>query len=246
MTGHSDIEDTRIVIIGGGSGIGFAVARKAIESGAHVVIGGRGVDRLGDAAARLGPAATYRRVDTADKGSIAAFFAGIAADFGRFQHLFTPAATYALGPIGEIDDETAESPFRSKFWGQYWAVRDALPHIDAAGSITLMAGAAGARPLKGASAYAACNSAIEGLGRALAVELAPIRVNTISPGTIDGHLWRHRPEAVREAAFSHYAQIALAARPGTEDEVADAVLLLMRNRFMTGSVLYPDGGYTLR
>jgi NAD(P)-dependent dehydrogenase (short-subunit alcohol dehydrogenase family) len=242
MTKHSELENARVVIIGGGSGIGMAVAQKAIGAGATVVIGGRNENRLAQATGSLGPAASYRQVDTADKSSIRSFFAGI----GRFQHLFTPAATYALGPIDEIDDETAESPFRSKFWGQYWAVRDALPHIDEAGSITLMAGAAGARPLKGASAYAACNSAIEGLGRALAVEIAPIRVNTISPGTIDGHLWGQRPEAEREAAFSHYAQIALAGRPGTEDEVAQAVLFLMENRFMTGSVLYPDGGYTLR
>jgi NAD(P)-dependent dehydrogenase (short-subunit alcohol dehydrogenase family) len=242
MTEHLELEDTRVLVIGGGSGIGFALAQKAISAGASVLIGGRNEDRLANAVDELGAAASYGRVDTADKTSIRAFFAAA----GRFQHLFTPAATYGLGPIDQIDDDNAESPFRSKFWGQYWAVRDALPYIDQAGSITLMAGAAGARPLKGASAYAACNSAIEGLGRALAVELAPVRVNTVSPGTIDGHLWRQRPEPLREAAFSHYRQAALAGRPGTEDEVADAVLFLMRNRFMTGSVIYPDGGYALR
>src|SRR5690606_17801379 len=103
-----------------------------------------------------------------------------------------------------------------------------------------------ARPLKGAAAYAACNSAIESLGRALALELAPVRVNTVSPGTIDGHLWRSRPDAVREPAFAHYASITALGRPGTEDEVADTVVFLMQNSFMTGTTLYPDGGYTLR
>lgn len=242
MAFGTELQNRTVVVIGGGSGIGLAVARKAVEAGARVVIGGRDEGRLTAAVASLGASAGARRIDTADKSSIQAFFNG----FGRFDHLFTPAATYTVVPVDQDDDEAAESPFRSKFWGQYWTVRHALRHISEAGSVTLMAGAAGARPLKGASAYAACNSAVEGLGRALAVELAPIRVNTVSPGTIDGHLWQQRPENVREAAFAHYSGLALAGRPGTEEEVADAVLFLMRNRFMTGSVLYPDGGYALR
>lgn len=191
--------------------------------------------------AGLGPEAAAHPVDTGDVCSLKAFFAAV----GRFDHLFVPAAAYLVGPIDQLDDEAAESPFRSKFWGQYRAAREALKYIDPAGSITLMAGAAGARPIKGAAAYAACNSAIEGLGRALAIELAPVRVNTVSPGTIDGDLWRGRPEPIREAAFSGYARMALAGRPGTEDEVADCVLFLMANGFMTGSTLYPDGGYVL-
>lgn len=236
------LNGTKIAIVGGGSGIGFRVAQKAIEQGAQVVLGGRSEDRLLSAADRLGAAASTHRIDTLDKGSIRAFFDHV----GSFDHLFTPGATYALGPIDQIDDEVAESPFKSKFWGQYWAVRDALPTLSKDGSITLMAGAAGARPPKTAAAYAACNCALEGLGRALAVELSPVRVNTISPGTIDGDLWQRRPAEVREAAFSGYARDALVGRPGTEDEVADTVLFLMGNRFITGSTLYPDGGYALR
>jgi NAD(P)-dependent dehydrogenase (short-subunit alcohol dehydrogenase family) len=241
MSSGSELEGRVVVVIGGGSGIGLAVATKAVAAGARVVIGGRGTERLSRALETLGPSARAHPVDTADKDTIKAFFAAV----GAFDHLFTPAASYGLGPIAEIDDDVAESPFRSKFWGQYWAVRHAIGHIASTGSIVLMAGAAGARPLKGASAYAACNSAIEGLGRALAVELAPVRVNTVSPGTIDGHLWRQRPDHVREQAFDQYRQLSLAGRPGTEDEVAETVLFLMKNSFMTGSVLYPDGGYVL-
>lgn len=234
--------DQTVVVIGGGSGIGLTVARQAVGRGARVVLGGRDESKLRAAIDELGPAAVGHRVDTGDRASIAAFFEAV----GVVDHLFTPAASYVVGPIDQLDPDAAESPFRSKFWGQYWSVHHALPHFPGAGSITLMAGAAGARPLRGAAAYAACNSAIEGLGRALAVDLAPIRVNTISPGTIDGNLWRSRPEEVRESAFAQYGALALAGRPGTEDEVADTVLFLMTNGFMTGSVLYPDGGYTLR
>lgn len=230
------------VIIGGGSGIGLTVARKFVAAGGSVVIGGRTAAKLEAAAAALGDRARAIPVDTHDRASLRGFF----AEIPQLDHLFVTAATYGLGPIDQIDDATAESPFRSKFWGQYHAVREALPRISRDGSIVLMAGAAGARPLKGASAYAACNSAIEGLGRALAVELEPIRVNTVSPGTIDGDLWQGRPAEIRDFAFGTYRELALARRPGSEEEVADAVLFLMGNAFMNGSTLYPDGGYALR
>lgn len=109
-----------------------------------------------------------------------------------------------------------------------------------------MAGTAGARPVKGGAVYASCNSSIEGLDRGLAIDLAPIRVNTISPGTINSYLWQNRPAEIRDVAFEHYGQISLTGCPGTEAEVADTVLYLMGNSFMTGSTLYPDDGYALR
>ncbi len=232
----------RIVLIGGGSGIGFRVAQRVIAEGARVVIGSRDETRLASAVKSLGDAATAHPVDTSDKTSIRRFF----DQLDGIDHLFISAANYTLGPIEAISDDEAESPFRSKFWGQYWTVRDALPHLAGDGSVTLMAGAAGARPIKGVPAYIACNSAIEGLGRALAVDLSPIRVNVISPGTVDGHLWQGRPQAVRDAAFAGFSEMSTVGRPGTEDEVADCVLFLMKNGFVTGSTLYPDGGFVLR
>lgn len=236
------LRDETVVVIGGSSGIGLAVATMARAEGARLVLGARDPTRLDTARAGLGDAARAITVDTSRRESIDSFFAQV----GRFDHLLVTAATYSVVPIDDPDDEAAESPFRSKFWGQYRAVRAALPYLAPSGSITLMAGAAGARPLKGGSAYAACNSAIEGLGRALALELAPIRVNTVSPGTIDGSLWRSRPDAVREAVFEGWREMALLRRTGTEEEVAQAVLFLMTNRFMTGTTLYPDGGYALK
>lgn len=231
-----------IVVIGGSTGIGFTVAQKAIRAGANVVIGSRDPDKLKHAVAELGEHASALPVDTSDMGSLEAFFSAT----GAFDHLFISAATYTIAGIDSNDEQAIESPFRSKFWGQYWAVKQALPYLDKAGSITLMAGAAGSRPIKGGAIYAACNSAIEGLGRGLAIDLAPIRVNTISPGTIDGHLWQNRPQEIREMAFEHYRGASLVGRPGTEAEIAETVVYLMENRFVTGSTLYPDGGYALR
>ncbi|WP_242107104.1 SDR family oxidoreductase [Luteimonas aquatica] len=236
------MRDQRVVIVGGSSGMGLRVARSVVASGGQVVIGGRDPERLAQAAATLGERAQARRIDSSDKASIAAFFEGI----GRFDHLFTPGSSQSSGRIDEIDDDTAESPFRSKFWGQYYAVKHALPHLAKTGSIVLMSGAYSQRPLAGSATYVACNSAIEGLARALAVELAPIRVNAISPGTIDTELWQTRLRHKREQAHAHYAAMAALGRVGTVDEAADAVLFLMRNTYTTGSTLFTDGGYTLR
>lgn len=231
-----------MVLIGGGSGIGLRVAHQAVAAGAQVVLGGRGPARLAVAAEELGDRATWRTVDITDGTSLASFF----TELDRVDHLFTSAASYRVGPMMQLSDEDAESPFVSKFWGQYHAVKAAVPKLAEDGSIVLMAGAAGARPPAAAPAYAACNAAVEGLGRGLAVELAPVRVNVVSPGTIDGNLWAHRPEKDREAAFAQYRRDTVLHRLGTEDEIAQAVMFLFSNGFTTGSTLYPDGGYTLR
>ncbi|CAL9301088.1 SDR family oxidoreductase [Streptomyces sp. SudanB182_2057] len=242
VPGAPALRGRTVVLIGGGSGIGLRVAHQVVAAGAEVVLGGRTPARLADAARRLGPAASWRTVDITDRASLAAFFAPLE----RVDHLFTSAASYRVGPMLELSDKDAESPFVSKFWGQYHAVRHAAPKLAADGSVVLMSGAAGARPPAPAPAYAACNAAIEGLGRGLAVELAPVRVNVVSPGTVDGNLWAGRPAADREAAFAQYRGDTLLHRLGTEDEIAQAVVFLFTNGFTTGSTLYPDGGYTLR
>lgn len=231
-----------VVVIGGGSGIGFRVAERVVAGGGRVLIGGRSADRLAGAVERLGPAAAGRQVDAGSTPSVAAFFDRIP----RLDHLFTSAACHTLMPIDAIDNHTDDNPFQVKFWGQYRAVTQALPRLAADGSVVLMGGAAGARPGKGRPAYAACNAAIEGLGRGLAIDLAPIRVNVVAPGMIEGDLWRRQPPELREPALAGWQAASLLGRPGTEDEVADAVVFLMGNRFMTGTTLSPDGGYLLR
>lgn len=240
--GAEDLRGRTVVLIGGGSGIGLRVAHRVVRAGARVVLGGRTAARLEAAAADLGEAVTWRTVDTGDTTSLAAFFDAIE----RVDHLFTSAASYQVGPMRELSEQDAASPFDSKFWGQYRTVRTALPKLAPDGSVVLMSGAASARPAGPAPAYVACNAAIEGLGRGLAVELAPIRVNTVAPGTVNGNLWNNRPAAAREAAFAQYRDDALLGRPATEDEIAQAVVFLFTNGFTTGSTLYTDGGYTLR
>ena len=234
--------DRTVVLIGGGSGIGFAVAKLVVSGGGAVVLGGRRAGVLEKAAAELGPAATWQIVDTADEHTVAALFARLDA----VDAVFTTAATYVTGSLRELSLADAASPFDSKFWGQYRVVKAALPVLTADASVVLMAGAASVRPAGAAPAYVAANAAIEGLARGLAVELAPVRVNAISPGTVVGNLWNQRPQAVREAAFAHFVEASTTGKLAREDEIAAAVVHLFLNGATTGSTIYPDGGYSLR
>lgn len=234
--------DRTVVLIGGGTGIGLSVARLVTAAGGDVVLGGRTPATLAVAAEELGGKARWHLVDTAHQASIDAFFDQIEVLHG----LFTTAATYVTGSIAALSVEQAATPFESKFWGQYRVVKSALPKLSSDASVVLMSGAASVRPAGSAPAYVAANAAIEGLARGLAHELAPIRVNALSPGTVDGHLWNQRPPEIRRQAFEHIAAAATLRRPVTEGEVAQAAVYLLLNSATTGSTLYTDGGYALR
>lgn len=231
------LKGSRIVIIGGSSGIGFATAEQAIEQGAHVIIAGRSKEKLMVAQEVINNNHLQTYVlDNQDTNQLQDFFKKV----GNFDHLFTPGASYTLGSISATND-IAESSFIGKFWPQYYAVKYAITFLSNSGSIVLMSGAFSQRPLKGAPAYGACNGAIESLGKALAVELAPIRVNVVSPGTIRRE---HEQNENRLTAYEAYKSLSLVKRPGHNDEIAHTVLYLMQNSFTTGNVLFPDGGYT--
>ncbi|GIN91054.1 short-chain dehydrogenase [Siminovitchia terrae] len=237
------LENQRVVIVGGSSGIGLATARQAVELGASVVLAGRSLEKLEHAKREIGPAhADIFPLNNRDEEQLQDFFEQV----GSFEHLFTPGASYVRGPITS-SAEVAHSCFDAKFWPQYNSVKYAAPFIKPTGSIVLMSGAFGQRPPADGASYAACNGAIESLGKALAVELAPVRVNVISPGTIRTSFNREGAEQeVREQSYEEYARVNLTGRVGTADEAAHTVIYLMTNTYTTGSTLFPDGGYILR
>lgn len=234
-----NLRDKCIVIIGGSSGMGLETARQAMAQGAKVIIAGRSLDKLTNAKNQINSEALQiKQLNNRDENAIKEFFASI----GHFDHLFTPGASYDRGSI-EVDFKTAQSSFDGKFWPQYLAVKYALPYLTKNGSIVLMSGAASQRPLANGVSYAACNGAIESLGKALAVELAPIRVNVVSPGTIATSF---RPDNMeKKRSYDAYKKQCLLRRIGCPSDVAQAVIYLMTNQYTTGSTLYPDGGYTL-
>ena len=154
------------------------------------------------------------------------------------------ASGAALGRFLEIDTADARRFVESKFWGPYAVARRAASQIRRDGSITFFSGAAGSRASPGFSCGSAINAAIEALSRTLSVELAPVRVNTVSPGLVDTPIWESivsSPE--RQALFTDTAAKLPAGRIGRPEEVADAVLFLIRNPYTTGTTLFVDGGY---
>ncbi len=235
-------EKKKIVVIGGSSGMGFATARMAAAEGAEVVIASRSQEKLQKARAQIQGVVEALTVNVTDEASVKAFFDKV----GEFDHLTTPGSEAAMGSFLELDTAKARAAFDSKFWGQYNAARYGAPMIRAGGSITFFAGIWSQRPVPGSSVVTAINSAIEGLGRALAMELAPVRVNTVSPGIIDTPIWSGMPSEMKEAMFKDIADSLPVKRVGRPEEIAQVVLCLMSNGFATGNTLYIDGGATLR
>ena len=232
----------KIVVIGGSSGMGLATSKMAAAEGAVVYIGGRSEERLRQARAQIKGNVELSTVNVVDEDSVKAFFDKI----GEFDHLTTPGSEAIIGKFLELDISEAKKAFDSKFWGQYRAAKYGAPKIREGGSITFFAGIWSQRPIFGSAPVAAINSAIEGLGRALAVELAPIRVNTVSPGIVDTPMYSGMDPGKRKAMFQGIAASIPGKRVGRPEDIAQTVLYLMANGYTTGSTLYVDGGATLR
>jgi NAD(P)-dependent dehydrogenase (short-subunit alcohol dehydrogenase family) len=232
-----DLSGSRFVITGGGSGIGLAIARLAAARGASTVLLGRTRATLEPAAAAIGGSASYHVLDVTDAEAVTKRFEAI----GAFDHLVTCAAGITVGPFRELPETAFREFFEVKFWGQYRAIRAALPQLSPTGSITLLSGYLFRKSTSGFSPFAAVNGAIEALVKVLAMELAPVRVNALAPGQIDTLEHILGPEGNQARRDACAVKLPL-ARIGTPDEVAHAALFLAENGFTTGTTLDVDGG----
>jgi NAD(P)-dependent dehydrogenase (short-subunit alcohol dehydrogenase family) len=227
-----------VIVIGGGSGIGLASARLLLQRGARPTVVGRDPAKLAAALAGLGPGARAETADASDRGSVAALFARLAP----FDHLVLAASGgRGAGDFASLDPEALRLGFEGKFWAHWNAAQAALPYLKKEGSITFVTAASSRLANPGTSGLAAINGAIERMVPTLARELAPLRVNAVSPGVIDTPWWDGKPPGMFEAA----SQRAPLARPGRADEVADAIVFLIGNAFVTGVTLDVDGGLHL-
>jgi NAD(P)-dependent dehydrogenase (short-subunit alcohol dehydrogenase family) len=235
------LQDKTVVIIGGSSGIGLATARAAKAAGANMVITGRNTERLRAASAELGGAVRAAALDANDEAGTRDLFASLA----RVDHLFVSAATVSFGL--KLTSPTAElrPSLDTRFWGSLFAVRECVHKMPPDGSITFTSGTSAWRPLPGGSIGSASCGAIEAFARSLAVELAPIRVNTIAPGLVDTPLISSVMGERGEVMLKRAAEQLPVRRVGRPEDIADAVMFLMNNGYTTGITLTVDGGRTL-
>jgi len=226
------------IVLGGTSGIGAAVSRQLVDAGARVVA----VSRSAGASNHATPAGvTLRSVDVLDRAGLEALF----GEFAPFDILVNAATggERAIGPFLQMDLDGFQGSFR-KLWGYANSVRLGAPRMTERGAIVLISGSPARKAMPGMSAIATVGNAVEGFVRAIAPELTPRRINVVAPGVIDTPMFAARGEQ-RDAFLKQATARNLIARAGTPDEVADAVLFLIRNEFVTGTTVDVDGGALL-
>ena len=235
---HS-LRGRRVVIVGGTSGMGRGAAQAAADAGAEVIVVGRRPADQRDSTGRF----RHETVDMTDPASLQSLFERI----GELDHLLVTAtpSTGATGRFLEQDLERARAFMDGKFFGSWVCAHEAAPRIRPGGSITFVTGGAAVRPKAGISIISAAFRALETLAQGLAIELGPIRVNTIRPGYTDSEMWGFLDEAARDELRRKVAAAMPVRRMGTVEDIGHAAVFLMTNPQVTGTVLEITGGETL-
>jgi NAD(P)-dependent dehydrogenase (short-subunit alcohol dehydrogenase family) len=237
---NKQLNNKTVVIFGGTSGIGLAAAVQAKAAGAKVIVIGSNAEKAAQAAAAHGFAG-YRTADVTSGEAIAAAL----ADIPQVDHLVLLAGTYVSGMAMEAEVDYLKRAFNERIWASLHAIRALGPRLAADASITLISGALADRPNPwGTAVLGAASAAMEALARGLALELAPRRVNTLSPGPVDTPLMRKVLGPNLDVLQQLQARLPV-GRLGAAEEAGDAVVFLMANRFMNGATLHVDGGSRL-
>jgi len=235
------LKDKRILVIGGGSGIGLGVARGAVREGANVLIASRDEKKVSEAARDIGAASAV--IDVRHEADVAQFFKAQ----GVFDHIAFTAGDwegFAPGALADLDLARAAERMNTRFWGAVAVAKHGATLLPPGGSYTITNGMLAHRPRKGMPTVTASARAVEGLAIGLAVDLAPVRVNCVCPGLIETEMWGKFPEGYRDLMMA-MTKRQLVQRPGQTDEAGEAYLTCMRNSFMTGQVIRIEGGVGL-
>lgn len=236
-----EIEGKRVIVLGGTSGIGLCAVRALLDRGARVIAASRSARRLEQAGTALAGRVELEQVDVLDRAGLSSLFARHAP----FDHLVNCATGGArvTGPFLKMDLDGFVGSFR-KLWGHVHSVHLGAPHMSRNGAIVLVSGTLSRKCRSGMSAHSTVGNAVEGFCRAVAPEIAPIRINVVAPGLIDTPMLaltgQEREAFFRDATAQHVIQ-----RPGRPEEVADGIVFLLQNDFITGTTLDVDGGSLL-
>ena len=232
----------KVVILGGSSGIGLATAKQVARNGATVIIVSSNQQRIGRALNELPGNAQGFAINLTNEENVKSFF----DQLGQFDHLvYTAGESLQLVTIKDAEINSAKTFFDLRYWGAFTAVKYASPNIHAGGSITLTGGVASARPGSGWSLGASICAAMEGFTRAMAIELAPLRVNLVSPGIVKTNLWANMNNSEREQFYNQIGNSLPVKRVGEADDIAQTYLYLMCQQFGTGQTIVVDGGGVL-
>ncbi|MBV6760438.1 SDR family oxidoreductase [Rhodococcus opacus] len=237
MSDTRDMSGIRVVVVGGGSRIGRALALEASERGASVVVAGRSEQALREVAASSAGRAEWLPIDLSIPETIERF----AHEVSTFDHLVSTVSMHAVGALREISDSQIQRAIDAKILGPLRLARSLSDQVSSGGSFTFFSGQAAWRPTRGAVVTATVNGALAFLVQALAVELAPIRVNAIAPGMVDSGALDSSGGAKAQLIAEASARNPV-GRVGTVHDVVDATLMTMMNGYMTGTVLRVDGG----
>ena len=236
----SALQGRHVLVVGGSSGIGLGIARVAQREGALVTIASRSPVKLEAARKELGGAAQARVLDASDDNSVAAFF----SDGRIWDHVATSAGMGGRGMLPQIEMKTAYAAMDAKFWPYFRIARAAKIAPD--GSLTFVSGSLGTKAAASSALVSAVNGAVESLARSLALDLAPARVNVISPGMVETPLWNQFSEERRKDLFADAARRLPARRIGQPDDIGQAVVFCMTNPFTTGQIIQVDGGAAIQ
>jgi len=230
------LSGSRVLVLGGSSGIGLATAKAAAAAGAKVTLASRSNEKVNAAVAEAGKNAQGTALDTTNDAALETFFSRQA----EWDHIVVSVAAGRSAGLHDLSLQDAYGNMNAKFWTAYKTAK--LAKITPGGSLTLVSGFLSHRPNKDALLQGCINAALESLGRGLALALSPVRVNTVSPGLIDTPIRASMPADRKQAMLDHAAATLPARRVGQAEDVADAILMLMTNPFTTGSTLFVDGG----